>query len=186
MFFSECPTPCSRVFCPECHTPYSQAPYSKYLTPYSWVSYSEYPTLYKCALLRIDTIQIPASHKSCTVVGAFTCGLFSSRNFRIWKRFQVPITPFLNLETFLNSYTTEFPNLATLIFNPSTIYVVLFSVFIKISKNDNVDLFCVYMTNQFWQCQFFSFNLVQIVFEFVNVGKTLVEIPYDYVTSYST
>ena len=81
---------------------------------------------------------------------------------------------------------TEFPNSATLIFNPLTIYVVLFSVFIKISKHDNVDLFCVYMTNQFWQCQFFPFNLVQVVFEFVNVGKTLVEIPYDYITSYST
>ena len=39
----------------------------------------------------------------------------------------------------------------------------------------------IYMTDQFWQCQFFPFFSVQVVFEFVSVGKTLVEMLYGYV-----
>ena len=44
--------------------------YSEYPTSKSGLSYSECPTLYKCALLRIDTIRSPVSYKNPTPVGA--------------------------------------------------------------------------------------------------------------------
>ena len=77
MSYSECLTPYSWVFyseCPpysKCLTPYSRESYSKYFTPYSRESYSECSTPYKCALLRIDTIRSPASHKNPSSVGTW-------------------------------------------------------------------------------------------------------------------
>ena len=59
-----------------------------------------------------------------------------------------------------------------------------FSVFIKISINDNVGFSHFYMTDQFWQCRFFPVFSVQVVFEFVNVSKIFVEMLYGYITSY--
>ena len=77
MSYSECLTPYSWVFyseCPpysKCPTPYSRESYSKCFTPYSRESYSECSTPYKCALLRIDTIRSPASHKNPSSVGTW-------------------------------------------------------------------------------------------------------------------
>ena len=61
----------------------------------------------------------------------------------------------------------------------------VFLVFIKISINYNVGFSRFYMTDQFWQSVFFVF-WVQVVFEFVNVGKTLAEMLYGYVNSHYT
>ena len=63
MSYSECPTLYSWVFYSECPTPYSRVSYSECSTPYSRESYSECSPPYKSALLHIDTIWSPVSHK---------------------------------------------------------------------------------------------------------------------------
>ena len=49
--------------------PYSWVSYSERPTRYSRLSYSKCPTPYKCALLRIGTVQSPAQYKNPTPVG---------------------------------------------------------------------------------------------------------------------